>query len=312
MELRHLRYFAAVAEEGSFSRAAERLGIQQPPLSAQIRQLENEVGVTLLRRLSRAVELTPAGKLFLEHCRAILGRVEQARLDATREARGESGQICFGGDGACYFNPVLHLVVSELLGTYPSVITAAEEADTDAVFAGLHAGKFDAAFMRDPADVEEFGSILVDEEDSVAVLPREAAPHSSGVTLQWFARQKLVMPWRGACSGYYDAVFEAFRQAGVVPSLAHPVAPSAIAVLPMVAAGYGASIVPASFARMQLDGVVYAPISGIRPPATVRMLHRRGDHSPVVRNVVSIIRRLGRRSARIAVDQGADAPGASS
>src|SRR5690606_26364913 len=139
---------------------------------------------------------------------------------------------------------------------------------------------------------------------------KEAAPEGSSVSLQWFARQKVVLPWRGACSGYYDAVFEAFGQAGVVPSLAHPPAPSVIAVLPMVAAGYGASIVPASFARLQLDGVVYASISGIRPPATVRMLHRRDDHSPVVRHVLSIIRRIGRRPAPAAGDKGPDAQGA--
>lgn len=110
MELRHLRYFVAVAEEHSFTRAAERLRIKQPPLSTQIRQLEVEIGTPLFRRLTRGVELTGAGKLFLEEARNILEHVERAKTEVKRRARGETGQIRIGLAAATYFEPLVNPV----------------------------------------------------------------------------------------------------------------------------------------------------------------------------------------------------------
>ena len=107
MELRHLRYFVAVAEELHFTRAAERLGIKQPPLSLQIRQLEQEIGTPLFRRLTRGVELTESGMLLLEKARNILRDVEQTKVSVQRRARGETGRIRLGFAGATYFNPLI-------------------------------------------------------------------------------------------------------------------------------------------------------------------------------------------------------------
>src|SRR5689334_23311652 len=111
MELRHLRYFVAVAEELSFTRAAERLRISQPPLSAQIRQLEKELGSKLLNRGGRAVSLTDSGKLLLEEARVILKRVEVTKTVVSRSGRPESGRLIMGSAGATYFHPLIPEII---------------------------------------------------------------------------------------------------------------------------------------------------------------------------------------------------------
>src|SRR5208282_3838562 len=107
MELRHIRYFVAVAEELNFTRAAKRLAISQPPLSLQIRQLEKELGTPLLRRQNRGVELTHVGKLMLEEARVILKQVDRAKTGVRRRARGETGWVKVGAAGGTYFHPLI-------------------------------------------------------------------------------------------------------------------------------------------------------------------------------------------------------------
>src|SRR5215475_3120884 len=113
MELRHLRYFIAVAEEHSFRRAAERLGIKQPPLSLQIRQLEREMGTPLFYRHTRGVELTDGGKLLLEEARLILQRLDRARSDVARRGRGESGKLNIGSSGGAYYHRLIPRIIRE-------------------------------------------------------------------------------------------------------------------------------------------------------------------------------------------------------
>src|SRR6516162_3305321 len=124
MELRHLRYFIAVAEERHVTRAAERLGMQQPPLSQQIRALERELDVQLFRRKPRGVELTPAGRVLLIEARAILDRLDQAVITTRRTARGEEGRISVGLTSAAAFHPFVAKVVREFREAFPLVSVA--------------------------------------------------------------------------------------------------------------------------------------------------------------------------------------------
>src|SRR6204780_5995950 len=124
MELRHLRYFVAVAEELNFPRAAQGLGISQPPLSLQIRQLEKELGTPLYHRRGRSVELTDAGKLLLEEARVILRQVEVAENGVRRRARGETGRLVIGSAGATYFHPLIPEIIREYGGRYPDMTLA--------------------------------------------------------------------------------------------------------------------------------------------------------------------------------------------
>ena len=299
MELRHLRYFLAVAEEHNFTRAAERLGIKQPPLSLQIRRLEKELGTPLFRRLTRGVELTGAGKLFLEQARTILQRVDQAKIDVKRRARGETGRISLGASGACYFHPLVGVIVSQFVKLYPDIVLCPEEDYTRTVVAGLHAGKFDAALIRfGTPDLNSVGlatdGLAVEpivEEDTLAVVQTGGAfGQSDAIAIASLAKEKFILLPPSVSVGFNETITAACRRAGF--HLAHgQVAPGLVAIIPMVAAGYGVSIVPQSLSRLGLKGVTYLPITGHRPVMPINLAYRRNDQSPAVRNLVALVRR---------------------
>lgn len=172
MELRHLRYFVAVAEERNFTRAAERLGISQPPLSLQIRQFEKEIGTPLLRRERQGVELTDAGKLMLEEARVILEQVEQAKTGVQRRARGETGQINLGSSGGTYFHPLIPTIIREYGMHYPDIVLFPAASNTALLVARLRAGQIDLAFLRPPiSDSEDLVLAPLVDEPSVLLLP---------------------------------------------------------------------------------------------------------------------------------------------
>src|SRR5579862_9283946 len=150
MELRHLRYFVAVAEEGHITRAAERLGIQQPPLSQQIRALEAELQVQLLRRKPRGVELTQAGEAFHAEARAILQQVERAVAAARRTGSGEAGHIGLGFTSSASFHPFVPRIIREFRAAYPLVALKLEESGTGELVDALVDERLDAAFVRSP------------------------------------------------------------------------------------------------------------------------------------------------------------------
>src|SRR3954447_7758070 len=135
MDLRHLRYFVAVAEEGHVTRAAERLGMQQPPLSQRIRALEQELGVVLFRREPRGVALTPAGHTLLTDARAILAQVEHAREATRRTARGEQGRITVGFTSSAAFHPFVPRVIRAFREAHPRVFLTLEEGGTTELIA---------------------------------------------------------------------------------------------------------------------------------------------------------------------------------
>jgi len=171
MELRHLRYFVAVAEEGHVTRAAARLGIQQPPLSQQIRALETELEVQLFRRKPRGVELTQAGEALLAEARIVLDRAEHAVLAVRRAARGEAGRLGLGFTSSASFHPLVPRIIRDFRETSPLVAMSLEEAGTAELVEGLRAERIDAAFVRSPigpaADLTVH-SLL--EEEMVAAL----------------------------------------------------------------------------------------------------------------------------------------------
>src|ERR1700676_3708612 len=150
MDLRHLRYFVAVAEEGHVTRAAARLGIQQPPLSQQIQALERELDAQLFRRLPRGVELTPAGRALFDEAKAILARTQEA-VAATRSAvRGEAARIGLGFTSSASFHPFVPRAIRAFREAHPGVSLILEESGTVELVAALRSQALDVAFVRSP------------------------------------------------------------------------------------------------------------------------------------------------------------------
>jgi DNA-binding transcriptional LysR family regulator len=299
MELRHLRYFVAVAEELNFTRAAERLGISQPPLSSQIRQLEKELGIPLFHRLTRSVELTDAGKLLLEEARVILRQIETAETSVQRRARGETGRLVVGSAGATYFHPLIPAIIREYGMRYPDIVLAPHASNTSLLVARLHAGQVDIALIRPPIDDADGLAIepLVDE-DTVVILPNgHRLCGLSSVPLAALAKEAFVMYPRGLNPGNYDSVIAACRRAGFNPKLGQE-APQIVSVIPLVAAGFGVSVVPRSTARILPDEVCYRPINGDAPHAEICLAYCRDAASRAVQNFVAVARRAIRDAAQ--------------
>lgn len=295
MELRHLRYFIAVAEEAHITRAAERLGIQQPPLSQQIRALERELEVQLFRRKPRGVELTDAGQAFLERARAILDQVDRAFATTRRTARGEQGRVVVGFTSSAPFHPFVPRVIRAFREMSPLVSLVLEESGSSDLVQGLHNDEIDAAFIRSPlADVVGLVVRPLLEEDMVVALPA-AHPLAAGGTaplpLTTLANETFILYKRPGGPGLYDTIITACRGAGFSPSVGQE-APRIISTLNLVAAGLGVSIVPASLQRLQMDGVIYRPIADNEQlKAPLILACRPGENSAAVQRFIELVQR---------------------
>src|SRR5438270_2781431 len=227
MELRHLRYFVAVAEEGHITRAAERLGIQQPPLSQQIRALESELDLQLFHRKPRGVELTQAGKTFLAEARAILERVEHAAAAARRTARGEAGRVGIGSTSSASFHPFVPRAIRAFREAQPLIALSLEEGGTAELVEMLRPEKLDAAFVRSPigqAAGVEVASVL--NEEMVAAFPA-GHPLSTGagrLPLAALAAETFILYRRPLGPGLSDAIIAACQRPPSSPDIG-PAAP---------------------------------------------------------------------------------------
>ena len=299
MELRHLRYFVAVAEELNFTRAAKRLGINQPGLSLQIRQLEKEMGSPLFHRRTRGVELTNAGKLMLEEARIILKQVEQVKIGVQRRARGETGRIIVGSSGGTYFHPLIPAIIREYGMRYPDIVLTPEASNSALLVARLRAEQIDVAFIRAP--ISDSDGLVIEplvDEDFLTILPAgHALSGSASVPLAALAKETFVLWPRALNPGYYDSIIAACHRAGFSPALGQE-APEVMSIIPLVAARLGVSIVPRSTSRIQADGVFYLSIEGDVPRAEICLAYRRDDRSPAVQNFVAVARRAMRSTVQ--------------
>lgn len=310
MELRHLRYFVAVAEDLNFTRAAKRLGINQPPLSLQIRQLEEEMGTPLFLRHARGVELTDAGMLLLEEARVILKQVEETQTGVRRHARGETGRINVGSSGGTYFHPLIPRIIREYRMHYPKVALFPQASNTPLLVARLRAGQVDVAFIRTVlGDGDGLALEPLVDEPAVMVLP---TGHRLGglasVPLSALADETFVLYPREVNPAVYDSTVAAFVGAGFSPKLGQE-APQIVSVIPMVAAGLGVSIVPQSMTGILPGSVVYLPIAGNGPRVAISLAHRRNDRSATVQNFVAVARRVVRTTTEYKNNHVADETG---
>lgn len=295
MELRHLRYFVAVAEECHFGRAAQRLHIAQPPLSQQIKQLEATLGVTLLARSTRRVELTAAGAAYLVRARAILAEVDAAADEARRVADGRVGRVAVGFTGSATYE-LLPRVARLLRSALPEVdVELHGEILTPGQVARLHDGGLDVGVLRPPVDDDQIAVTVLRHEPLVAVLPEShplvAAPGISAVRLGDLRDEPFVTYPSQHRSVVHHAVREACRSAGFVPQAVAEVAETSTLVS-FVAAGMGVALVPESVRQLRITGATYRPLAGPPPVVDLAVAVRRDDASPVVRRVVALLREL--------------------
>ncbi len=290
MELRHLRYFLAVAEEGNFTRAAARLGIGQPPLSQQIRDLETEIGAMLFHRVPHGAELTAAGAAFLPEAKASLAAAEKARLAAQSANRGETGRLSLGFTASSAFNPVVSTTIRRFQARWPDVQLSLTEMNTLGLMQKLEHGELDATFFRPGLDDPDGVRLkrLPDEPMVVALPASHALAKRKTLPLALLAKEPFILFPRLVGLSLYDDVVRACREAGFELKVAQE-APQISSVVNLVAADLGVSIVPASISQIKLAGVAYRPIEG--PPAVARLALAvlRSQRSPVTENLMSLL-----------------------
>ncbi|GAA3057832.1 LysR family transcriptional regulator [Rhizobium viscosum] len=290
MELRHLRYFLAVAEEGNFTRAASRLGIGQPPLSQQIRDLETEIGAMLFHRVPHGAELTAAGAAFLPEAKASLAAAEKARLAAQSANRGETGRLSLGFTASSAFNPIVSTTIRRFQARWPDVQLSLTEMNTLGLVQKLERGELDATFMRPGLDDPDGIRLkrLPDEPMVVAVPASHPLAKQKALPLAVLAKEPFILFPRLVGLSLYDDVVRACREAGFELTVAQE-APQISSVVNLVAADLGVSIVPASISQIKLAGVAYRPIEG--PPAVARLALAvlRSQRSPVTENLMGLL-----------------------
>jgi len=286
MELRQLRYFVAVAEELHFRRAAERLHISQPPLSQQIRALEDEIGFTLLRRTRRRVELTPAGAAFLRDARTLLGELSGAVATARRIDAGQSGRLRVNFVGSALLS-IVPGTVERFRAARPGVEIELHERATIEQLRAVRAGLADVGLVRPP--IEDDGELRVQtvlRERTVAALPsgHELAALRR-VPLRRLAAEPLVLFPRDQAPGFHDLLIDSLAAAGAAPRVIQ-YAPEMLTIIGLVAARAGVSLVPESVRRLALEGVSYRPVAGA-PLSELVSVTRAADDSVLARAFVS-------------------------
>jgi DNA-binding transcriptional LysR family regulator len=287
VELRHLRYFQAVAEERNFTRAAKRLHIAQPPLTQQIKALEAELGVLLFDRSGYRVELTEAGKVFAGEVTRILADVRRAVLLAQRAARGMRGHVRIGFTESASFNALVMRTFQAFRTQCPEVELSLEERQSTELSAALGDGRIDAAFLRPPLQEGKGLTLhLLESEDMVVAVPAiHPLASRKEVEIAALAHETFILYPRAVRPGLADMVIEACEAAGFTPQVGQE-APQLSSTINLVAASLGISIVPRSMQGLQPQAVRYLPLKGPPLRAELAIAHRADESSQAVLNFV--------------------------
>ena len=288
MELRHLRAFVAVAEELHFGRAAERLGIQQPPLSLQIQALERELAARLLDRGSRKVNLTAVGALFLVEARATLAQAERAIAVVRRAGEGEIGEIRLGFTASAPFTAVMPQVIYAFRQRFPEVHLKLMGLPTREQLAALVARKLDLAFVRSPIPPELAALNVMTDRLMLVLRAEHPLAALATVPVAALAREPFVMFERDAGTGIWDQIVAICADQGFSPTVSQE-AREAPTLIGLVAAGLGVTILPDSLRRIQVEGVVYRPLDTPQAASTVLLAHRRDERGGAVRAFIRLV-----------------------
>jgi DNA-binding transcriptional LysR family regulator len=291
VELRYLLYFATVAEQQSFTRAAGKLRIAQPAISQQIRTLEEELGVKLLLRTKRSVRLTAAGQVFLREAKDILNRVEQSRAHARRAAQGATGTLsigCFGWTASLFLPELIHAYRTR----YPAVRIALDEQLPREQLEALEAGRIDVGFTRSlpKTKASRFLQERVYRDRVVAALPdRHALAGCREISLEQLADEDWVFLSRRTSPEVVDELTLLCANAGFSPRIINEAA-RIQTVFTMIAAGIGVCVTPSYIRRFNPPGVAFVPIHPEPPPIDLVVARPLGEPPPTVAAFLDMLR----------------------
>jgi DNA-binding transcriptional LysR family regulator len=297
VELRHLRSFLAVAEELHFGRAAARLHISQPPLSQQIRRLEDEIGARLFRRTNRRVQLTSAGRAFLVEARQALASAERAVGAAQRAERGELGELVVGYVMSAAYGP-LPDVIRTFRKRLPGVELKLRNLRSVHQSQALLDRRIDVGLVRPHAADSRIGYEPLWREPVVVALPSDhRLAHQTAVDIAHLATDIFLIAPAEDTAAFHDEVFALCRKAGFTPRIEDGV-PDVQAALALVAAGLGVNPVAAALQRFRLRGVVYRPLRPRSLRIELGLAWRRDDDSALVQQFRRVAGETVRRAAR--------------
>lgn len=291
MELRHLRYFVAVAEELHFNRAAERLHIAQPPLSQQIKQLEVELGVELFhRRTRRQVQLTEAGQVFLQATYRMLAQLEQAIDDTQRAGRGETGSLIVGFTSTVVYD-VLPAILSQYRQQFPNVNLVLQELTTTQQEESLQNHHIEVGFCHPPLKDDSLQVEPILQESLVVALPStHPLARKTRVPIRALADESFVLFPRHLGPGLYDQIVSCCQQASFSPNVTQE-AVQMQTIIGLISANMGVALVPASLQNLQRAGVVYKPLQGVTPHVEVAIAWSARTVSPILQQFLAVVRR---------------------
>jgi DNA-binding transcriptional LysR family regulator len=289
MELRHLRYFVAVAEELHFGRAATRLLIVQPSLSQQIRQLEDELGFPLLKRTKRSVELTDAGRVFLASAQHILAQVQEAKRLALRAYRGEVGRLVVGYISSSTYD-LLPAMLRAYRERFPHVEIVLRESTTPIQLRALEEDEIQVGLLRLPISTPLVDVEVVRREPIVCALP-EGHPlaQQEQVAVSMLANEPFVLQSRQHGGGYYVQLMKLCLASGFSPNVVQEVT-EMHTIVGLVAAGIGVSLVPQSIRDMRSKGIEYRELEGAATMAEIALAWKHDTQSTIVQNFLTVAR----------------------
>lgn len=295
MELRHLKYFVTVAEELHFGRAAARLQMTQPPLSKQIRELEEEMGVQLFKRTKRHVELTTAGAFFLPEARQVITQLDQAIETAQRAERGELGRLVIGFVGSATYN-ILPELIREYRKKFPDVSIALHELSTPDQVRELTADRIDVGLLHPPIGSSLIDTFPVQIGHSALSLPRHhRLADKAKITIQDLKDEPFIVVSRDIWPGLYDEFLSLFQNAGFTPRIVQEATEYQM-VVGLVSAGIGIGVVPATAEKLFNHEVVYRQIDGAPLSAVLSMAWMKKNENPALMQFIALTKRIRKLS----------------
>lgn len=298
MELRQLKYFIAVAEEKSFSRAAARLHISQPPLSTQVMALEEELGVRLLDRSNRGVSLTAAGSVFYEEMRAVMVRLEQGKTRALQAGQGHVGALSVGFVSIADYG-ILPPALKEFRSRFPQVEVHLHELTTDAQIREMRLGRLDIGIALGPIREADLSFEALTHEELVLAMPtgHRLANAKRASDLRAFSKEDFIVPPRDIGPGLYDLMISYCYASGFAPRITQQ-ARQMQTVISLVAAGMGVALVPASVQNLKRTGVQYARLKGVTAGIDIGTLTMSGAGDSLRDNFISTLKRVAQKERR--------------